>query len=358
MQGKVRTLDLSRRSAKKRPAPGTLGIRRRRAVVRPLKDRRPPYPPGFGQGRPSIYYRPMHRIRRFGPVSPVRRPARGSFPAVIRVCIAPAICSARWCCSIPATPKRSASALGASVRAFGATVCLSPALGGIVIGQEVARALDVRAALRRAAGRAPDPAARVQPVAGRQGAGRRGRRHHRRIDARDDGGRRAGGARVVGACSIVDRSGGNHGLDCRLRRCCPCSCRPTGSRVPDVQTGIADREARIANEEWHWIPAEARSPIDCHSTSNPCLALSSSPSPTTAPTSPAGSGRPAAHGAGGIEDALAPIEGSRSLSSRRGSHRRRRACRWAGRERLADSRRSRLPNCNARSTRRCPTMSA
>src|SRR5690349_8768809 len=37
------------------------------------------------------------------------------------------------------------AALGDAVREFGATIVLSPALGGIVIGQEVARALDVPA---------------------------------------------------------------------------------------------------------------------------------------------------------------------------------------------------------------------
>ena len=59
-------------------------------------------------------------------------------------CTAPATCSARWCCST-----RRAEALGAALAersaALGPDVVLSPALGGIVIGQEVARALDVRA---------------------------------------------------------------------------------------------------------------------------------------------------------------------------------------------------------------------
>lgn len=52
-------------------------------------------------------------------------------------------------CALVLQHPRSAEALGAALaercRAFGATVVLSPALGGIVIGQEVARALGVRA---------------------------------------------------------------------------------------------------------------------------------------------------------------------------------------------------------------------
>ena len=45
----------------------------------------------------------------------------------------------------PADAGALGQALGAASRSLGATVVLSPALGGIVIGQEVGRALDVRA---------------------------------------------------------------------------------------------------------------------------------------------------------------------------------------------------------------------
>lgn len=52
-------------------------------------------------------------------------------------------------CALVLQHPRHAAALGeaiaGAVRAHGASVVLSPALGGIVIGQEVARALDVRA---------------------------------------------------------------------------------------------------------------------------------------------------------------------------------------------------------------------
>jgi orotate phosphoribosyltransferase len=51
-------------------------------------------------------------------------------------------------CALVLQHPRDASAVGAAladkVRAWGATCVLAPALGGIVIGHEVARALDVR----------------------------------------------------------------------------------------------------------------------------------------------------------------------------------------------------------------------
>jgi len=103
--------------------------------------------------------------------------------------------------------------LGALVRSLGAQTVLSPALGGIVIGQEVGRALGVRAifaerqegmlALRR--GFALDPGERVlvvEDVVTTSGSTRE------TMDVA-----RAAGAVVVGACAIVDRSGGKQGLD-------------------------------------------------------------------------------------------------------------------------------------------------
>jgi orotate phosphoribosyltransferase len=98
------------------------------------------------------------------------------------------------------------------VRPLGATAVLSPALGGIVIGQEVARALGIRAlfaerqdgalTLRRGFTLAPvDRVLVVEDVVTTAGSTREtmavAERH---------------GATVVGACSIVDRSGGTHGL--------------------------------------------------------------------------------------------------------------------------------------------------
>ncbi len=102
-------------------------------------------------------------------------------------------------------------AIASRARSLGATVVLSPALGGIVIGQEAARALGVRAifaerhegtlTLRR--GFALDPSDRVLVVEDVITTGGSTRETvHVASDA---------GATVVGACAIVDRSGG--GLD-------------------------------------------------------------------------------------------------------------------------------------------------
>jgi orotate phosphoribosyltransferase len=120
-------------------------------------------------------------------------------------------------CALVLMRPRDAEALGAALgeraRALGATHVLSPALGGIVIGQEVARALDLPAlfaervdgtlTLRR--GFTLDPSDRVLVVE----------------DVITTGGStretmevaRAAGATVVGACAIVDRSGSHPGLD-------------------------------------------------------------------------------------------------------------------------------------------------
>ena len=105
------------------------------------------------------------------------------------------------------------AALGARVRNLGATVVLSPAMGGIVIGQEVGRALDVPAlfaervegtlALRRGFALGPDDRVLVVEDVVTTGGSTR-----ETIDVA-----RAAGAAVVGACSIVDRSGGQPGLD-------------------------------------------------------------------------------------------------------------------------------------------------
>ena len=111
--------------------------------------------------------------------------------------------------------------LGAAVREFGATLVLSPALGGIVIGQEVARALDIPAlfaeradgglTLRR--GFSIEPSDRVLVVEDVVTTG--GSTRETMAVAR------AAGATVVAACSIVDRSGGNQGLDVPYRSLLP-----------------------------------------------------------------------------------------------------------------------------------------
>ena len=90
---------------------------------------------------------------------------------------------------------------------------LSPALGGIVIGQEVGRALGVRAifaerqdgALTLRRGFALDPGEKVLVV---EDVVTTGGSTRETMDVA-----RAAGAVVVGACAIVDRSGGKQGLD-------------------------------------------------------------------------------------------------------------------------------------------------
>lgn len=120
-------------------------------------------------------------------------------------------------CALVLQHPRDAEAVGAAladrVRAYDATCVLSPALGGIVIGQEVARGLDVRAlfaerqdgtlTLRRGFSLTSDDRVLVvEDVVTTAGSTREtmavARQH---------------GATVVGACSIVDRSGGTHGLE-------------------------------------------------------------------------------------------------------------------------------------------------
>ena len=105
------------------------------------------------------------------------------------------------------------AALGARVGALHPTHVLSPALGGIVIGREVARALDVPAlfaerldgALTLRRGFALQPSDRVlvvEDVVTTAGSTRE------TVNVAE-----AAGATVVGACAIVDRSGGKHGLE-------------------------------------------------------------------------------------------------------------------------------------------------
>lgn len=120
-------------------------------------------------------------------------------------------------CALVLQHPREAEALGAAlgnlVRSLGAQTVMSPALGGVVIGQEVGRALGVRAifaeradgklTLRR--GFALDPGEKVIVV---EDVVTTGGSTRETMDVA-----REFGAVVVGACSIVDRSGGNQGLD-------------------------------------------------------------------------------------------------------------------------------------------------
>jgi orotate phosphoribosyltransferase len=115
--------------------------------------------------------------------------------------------------SHPADAEACGAAIAGRVKALNAQTVLSPALGGIVIGQEVGRALGIRAifaerqdgslTLRR--GFALEKGEKVLVVE----------------DVVTTGGStretiavaRAAGAEVVGAASIIDRSGGQQALD-------------------------------------------------------------------------------------------------------------------------------------------------
>ena len=113
----------------------------------------------------------------------------------------------------PARAEACGAEIAEHVRGLGAQVVLSPALGGIVIGQEVGRALGVRAifaerqdgALTLRRGFTLDPGEKVIVV---EDVVTTGGSTRETMDVA-----RAAGAIVVGACAIVDRSGGKQGLD-------------------------------------------------------------------------------------------------------------------------------------------------
>jgi orotate phosphoribosyltransferase len=109
----------------------------------------------------------------------------------------------------PANAAALAEGIAAHVRNYGATVVLSPALGGLIIGHEVARALGVRAifaeraggtALTLRRGFALTPADRVLVV---EDVFTTGKSTRETMDVA-----RESGATVAGAAAIVDRSGG------------------------------------------------------------------------------------------------------------------------------------------------------
>jgi orotate phosphoribosyltransferase len=113
----------------------------------------------------------------------------------------------------PAEAGRCGAAIADRVRGLGIETVLSPALGGIVIGHEVARALGVRAifaerqdgALMLRRGFSLKPGEKVLVV---EDVVTTGGSTRETIEVA-----RAAGASVVGAASIIDRSGGNRQLD-------------------------------------------------------------------------------------------------------------------------------------------------
>jgi orotate phosphoribosyltransferase len=113
----------------------------------------------------------------------------------------------------PAEAEACGAAIAERMRALSPDVVLSPALGGIVIGQEVGRALGVRAifaerqdgtlTLRRGFSIAPgEKVLVVEDVVTTGGS------TQETIDVA-----RAAGATVVGAAAIIDRSGGQQRID-------------------------------------------------------------------------------------------------------------------------------------------------
>lgn len=112
----------------------------------------------------------------------------------------------------PADAEACGRAIAEQVKALGIQTVLSPALGGIVIGQEVGRALGVRAifaervngALTLRRGFSLSPGERVLVV---EDVVTTGGSTRETIDVAT-----ACGAVTVGAASIIDRSGGNPGL--------------------------------------------------------------------------------------------------------------------------------------------------
>ena len=113
----------------------------------------------------------------------------------------------------PAEAEACGAAIAERVRALSPEVVLSPALGGIVIGQEVGRALGVRAIfaerqdgklmLRRGFSIAPgEKVLVVEDVVTTGGS------TQETIDVA-----RTAGATVVGAAAIIDRSGGKQRID-------------------------------------------------------------------------------------------------------------------------------------------------
>lgn len=113
----------------------------------------------------------------------------------------------------PAEAEACGAAIAERVRGLGPAAVLSPALGGVVIGQEVGRALGIRAmfaerqegvlTLRR--GFQLSPGERVLVV---EDVVTTGGSTRETIDVA-----RAAGADVVGAAAIIDRSGGGAPLD-------------------------------------------------------------------------------------------------------------------------------------------------
>ena len=144
-------------------------------------------------------------------------------------------------------PRRSAARWPTACATFGATTVLSPALGGLIIGHEVARALGARAifaeredgVLRLRRGFTLADAERVLVV---EDVVTTGGSTRETIQVAT-----AAGAQVLAAVSVVNRSGGKATLDVPLHSLLELSLadlRPR--RLPALRPGPADCQARVA----------------------------------------------------------------------------------------------------------------
>ena len=149
------------------------------------------------------------------------------------------------------------SAIADRVRALGVQAVISPAIGGIVIGQETARALGVRAifaerqdgvlTLRRGFTLAPgERVLVVEDVVTTGGSTRE------TIEVA-----RTAGAEVVAAASVIDRSGGRQQLDVPYHALAaitiptydPATCPLCAAGQPAVKPGSRDQEVRGQRSE-------------------------------------------------------------------------------------------------------------
>ena len=118
--------------------------------------------PGYTDRRTTRTREPACHDRNPGSRSlpPVGRAARRALPAVVRAAQR-SLPAERAGAAASGLAEQLGRALAARLEHLQPTAILSPALGGIVIGQEVGRAMQIRAHLRRAAGRQADAAPRV-----------------------------------------------------------------------------------------------------------------------------------------------------------------------------------------------------
>ena len=217
----------------------------------------------------------------------IRRPARRTFPPVVRSAQHRVPAMRARAAAPAATPKRSAARSATRARAEGDSVVLSPALGGIVIGHEVAgrsacgrSSPNARTARSRCgAGFSSAPADRVLVV---EDVVTTGLSTRETMEVA-----RAAGAEVVGG-------GARRSHRWRRRSACRSGAARGSDRSSPPRAHLCARRASRSSsrDRGPLRNRSRRSPVTA-APSDPC-APSSCPSPTTAPSSSAGSdSRPA-----------------------------------------------------------------